>query len=164
MQFPTVPEFSSTPRVSLQRRTLCKSCEPVLSLRGRVESLFPKEPSFGLVFPLHDNEIQTQGSTDKRGVKVYTALPGEELSYRPKGKQGILEEVDITTTFCHSSYNTLQLIVPVSPMRVEPRCSHFRTCGACTMMHINYSNQIQIKQQVLSVFLSAALLNAPRCC
>lgn len=36
-------------------------------------------------------------------------------------------------------------IVSPSPIRREPRCSHFGICGGCHLQHIEYSEQLKIK-------------------
>ncbi len=42
----------------------------------------------------------------------------------------------------------LDLIAP-SPNRVEPRCQHFGSCGGCTLQHVQYSQQLVDKQQLV---------------
>ncbi|WP_299456977.1 23S rRNA (uracil(1939)-C(5))-methyltransferase RlmD [uncultured Microscilla sp.] len=34
-----------------------------------------------------------------------------------------------------------------SPLRIEPFCSHFGTCGGCKWQHLPYEQQLQFKQQ-----------------
>jgi 23S rRNA (uracil1939-C5)-methyltransferase len=36
-----------------------------------------------------------------------------------------------------------------SPMRVQPFCKHFGTCGGCNWQHIDYSEQLLLKKQIL---------------
>ncbi len=38
-------------------------------------------------------------------------------------------------------------IQKLSPNRSEPFCQHFGTCGGCSWQHINYTTQLQYKQQ-----------------
>lgn len=38
-------------------------------------------------------------------------------------------------------------IVTPSPLRVEPRCSHFGVCGGCRWQHLPYGFQLKCKQQ-----------------
>jgi 23S rRNA (uracil1939-C5)-methyltransferase len=38
-------------------------------------------------------------------------------------------------------------ILQHSPQRVPPRCKHFGVCGGCKWQHVNYSTQLQWKQQ-----------------
>ncbi|MEX0994632.1 MAG: 23S rRNA (uracil(1939)-C(5))-methyltransferase RlmD [Balneolaceae bacterium] len=40
----------------------------------------------------------------------------------------------------------LKLLEP-SPRRIEPRCSHADTCGGCTWQHLQYKDQLEIKEQ-----------------
>ena len=34
-----------------------------------------------------------------------------------------------------------------SPLRTQPRCVHFGTCGGCKWQHVDYKGQLQFKQQ-----------------
>ena len=36
-----------------------------------------------------------------------------------------------------------------SPLRVQPACEHFGTCGGCAMQHVNVATQIAAKQRML---------------
>ena len=38
-------------------------------------------------------------------------------------------------------------ILQPSPQRVDPRCSHFGVCGGCKWQHVDYTAQLQFKQQ-----------------
>ncbi len=40
----------------------------------------------------------------------------------------------------------IQLITP-SPMRVQPKCIHFGTCGGCKWQHIDYKHQLEFKAE-----------------
>ncbi len=40
----------------------------------------------------------------------------------------------------------VRLIEP-SPLRVEPRCQHFGTCGGCKWQHLDYAEQLKAKSQ-----------------
>lgn len=39
-----------------------------------------------------------------------------------------------------------QLLIP-SPWRIEPRCTHFGTCGGCKWQHLHYQAQLEQKQK-----------------
>ncbi len=49
-----------------------------------------------------------------------------------------------------------------SPLRVEPVCSHFGTCGGCKWQHIPYEEQLKYKQkQVYDQLVRLGKLNVP---
>ncbi len=41
-------------------------------------------------------------------------------------------------------------IIEASPLRVEPRCMHFGTCGGCKWQHVVYESQLEAKRQTVS--------------
>lgn len=54
-----------------------------------------------------------------------------------------------------------QLVTP-SPVRVEPRCSHFGLCGGCRWQHLPYDMQLKFKQkQVEDVMERIAKVEIP---
>lgn len=44
----------------------------------------------------------------------------------------------------------LTSIIEASPLRVEPRCMHFGTCGGCKWQHVAYESQLEAKRQTVS--------------
>jgi 23S rRNA (uracil1939-C5)-methyltransferase len=59
------------------------------------------------------------------------------------------DTVDISLTKIKSSFleGRVVQIQKLSANRAQPFCSHFGTCGGCSWQHINYSTQLQYKQQ-----------------
>lgn len=41
-------------------------------------------------------------------------------------------------------------IIEASPLRVEPQCMHFGTCGGCKWQHVVYESQLEAKRQTVS--------------
>ncbi len=72
-----------------------------------------------------------------QAVFVALGLPGERVRAR------VVEP--------HRSYAraVVEEVVEASPQRVAPRCSAFGLCGGCQWQMIDYSGQLEIKQQVL---------------
>ena len=59
------------------------------------------------------------------------------------------DTVDVQLTKIKSNFleaNAVK-IKSLSPNRMQPFCSHFGTCGGCSWQHINYTSQLQYKQQ-----------------
>ncbi|MHB8424104.1 MAG: 23S rRNA (uracil(1939)-C(5))-methyltransferase RlmD [Gammaproteobacteria bacterium] len=74
---------------------------------------------------------------DGKTVFIEGALPGEEISFRYLRRRRAYDEAQVLE------------IHRASPHRVEPRCSHFATCGGCAMQHLMPTAQLAIKQQAL---------------
>ncbi len=74
---------------------------------------------------------------DGRAIFIPFSLPGEKV--RTKliiDKKGFARG------------ELLEILEP-SPMRVEPRCKHFTTCGGCHYQHQSYSDQLKAKTDIL---------------
>jgi 23S rRNA (uracil1939-C5)-methyltransferase len=52
-------------------------------------------------------------------------------------------------------------VIEKSPLRVEPECPVFYRCGGCSLQHINYSEQLNIKQSELINCLTKQLNYIP---
>lgn len=74
---------------------------------------------------------------DGKTVFVNGALAGEEI---------LVEIVKRKPSF--DKAKIIEILKP-SSSRVEPDCSNYGMCGGCSMQHISFEEQIQIKQQVL---------------
>ena len=52
----------------------------------------------------------------------------------------------------HAEARVIEVLSP-SPSRVDPRCPHFGVCGGCKWQHVDYTAQLQFKQdQVRDLF------------
>ncbi|MBQ2509595.1 MAG: hypothetical protein II529_02105, partial [Erysipelotrichaceae bacterium] len=40
-------------------------------------------------------------------------------------------------------------VLKKSPHRIKPACRHFKNCGACALMELDYEEQLRIKKQLL---------------
>lgn len=63
------------------------------------------------------------------------------------GAPGDVVNAEITKIKSHFIEAKVASIVSLSANRNTPFCSHFGTCGGCSWQHINYSTQLQYKQQ-----------------
>lgn len=75
---------------------------------------------------------------DGRAVFIPFALPGERLQVQ------LVEEKER-----YARAEIVQILEP-SPQRIEPRCPHFRVCGGCHYQHIDYQEQLRIKEEILA--------------
>ena len=84
-----------------------------------------------------DQDGRGVGRRDGKVIFVEGALAGERVSinvFRSKSSYEVASVVEV-----HRS----------SPLRVEPRCPHFKVCGGCAMQHVDAGAQVAIKQRVL---------------
>lgn len=68
-------------------------------------------------------------------IFVDDVLPGEVI------------EAQITERAKNYGRASLQNIIMESPLRVKPICPLFGSCGGCQLMHLDYSKQLEFKQQ-----------------
>jgi 23S rRNA (uracil1939-C5)-methyltransferase len=92
---------------------------------------------------LLDNiEIETMAAEGKCIAKV----DGLVL-FLQGGAPGDTVQVQLTkikSSFLEGKVTSIQ---KPSPLRTEPFCEHFGTCGGCSWQHINYETQVKYKQQ-----------------
>jgi 23S rRNA (uracil1939-C5)-methyltransferase len=92
---------------------------------------------------LLDNiEIETMAAEGKCIAKV----DGLVL-FLQGGAPGDTVQVQLTkikSSFLEGKVTSIQ---KPSPLRTEPFCAHFGTCGGCSWQHINYETQLKYKQQ-----------------
>ncbi len=84
-----------------------------------------------------DHEGRGIARCEGKAIFIEGALPGERVefsSYRVKPK---FEQA------------TMQALLKASPLRVEPACEFYGTCGGCSMQHLEPSAQVAAKQRVL---------------
>ena len=74
---------------------------------------------------------------DGRAVFVPYTLPGEKVHIR------LVEDKK------HYARGELLGILEPSPIRIKPKCLHFRECGGCHYQHIPYPEQLEAKRTIL---------------
>jgi 23S rRNA (uracil1939-C5)-methyltransferase len=74
---------------------------------------------------------------DGRVVFVEFGIPGERV---------IAEITREDATYIEA---TTVAVLDASPARVIPRCEYFGTCGGCQLQHIDYSEQLKLKTEVV---------------
>ena len=66
------------------------------------------------------------------------ALPTETCTYRIIKKRSHYNEAE-----------ALNILTPFSQQRTTPICKHFNICGGCSIQHMNFTAQMQLKQNTL---------------
>lgn len=85
-------------------------------------------------------DLEAQGVAHTQGGKVVfieDALPGEWV------------QVSVSRSKKHWELGTMLAMRRESSQRVQPRCSHFGTCGGCKMQHLHVGAQVATKQRAL---------------
>lgn len=67
----------------------------------------------------------------------------------PGAVPGDMVHITIRRESRRYSYGEIIEIERPSPHREDPPCPHFGTCGGCTLQHLNYSKQLEIKENHL---------------
>jgi len=65
----------------------------------------------------------------------------------PYGAPGDIANIKIDRKKRSYAEGHIDALVTPSPDRIEPRCSHFGTCGGCRWQHLPYEIQLRSKQQ-----------------
>ncbi|MDE5750555.1 MAG: 23S rRNA (uracil(1939)-C(5))-methyltransferase RlmD, partial [Duncaniella sp.] len=65
----------------------------------------------------------------------------------PFGAPGDVADVKIDRRKKSYAEGHIERLTEPSPIRVEPRCSHFGVCGGCRWQHLPYDFQLRCKQQ-----------------
>ncbi len=84
-----------------------------------------------------DEQGRGIGRLDGNLVVVEDALPGERVSYLPRGSRP------------RRARARLAGVLEPSPDRVEPRCRHFGVCGGCRLQHLDVAAQLRLKESRL---------------
>src|SRR5438093_8799278 len=62
------------------------------------------------------------------------------------GEQG---RVRVTARRANLLRGVVTEVVEPSPLRVEPPCPYFGTCGGCQWQHVDYTGQVKFKHDIL---------------
>lgn len=93
----------------------------------------------GSIVTLEMEKFADRGKSLTRldGYVVFVAgsVPGDTIKARVFKKRKKFAEAAL-----------LEVITP-SPLRTEPKCSYFLTCGGCKWQHVQYDSQLEAKQQ-----------------
>ncbi len=93
-------------------------------------------------------------------IKKY-GINGEGIAYiekKPVFIPGVLVEeiADVRIDASYKNYKTAELkeIVKASPSRIKITCPFYQQCGACTLLHADYDEQLRIKKAILEESLA----------
>jgi 23S rRNA (uracil1939-C5)-methyltransferase len=83
------------------------------------------------------------------GVGIAHADDGKTV-FVPLTAPDDLVDVEITSTEARFDRAQLVSVLSAGPARVAARCPHFGVCGGCDLQHIDYSQQLNIKRELVT--------------
>jgi len=83
------------------------------------------------------SHLPADASGPGKAVFVPFVLPGEKV------------EASVTEEKPGFARARVENLGETSPHRIEPRCPYFKQCGGCHYQHIDYQQQLEIKQEIL---------------
>ncbi len=87
---------------------------------------------------------------------------GNLVVFIPYGAPGDIADVKIDKKKRSFAQGHIEKLVKPSPIRIEPKCEHFGTCGGCRWQHLPYSEQLSFKQrQVFDALTRIAKVDLP---
>lgn len=75
------------------------------------------------------------------------ARVNDMVVFIPYGAPGDIVDIKVDKKKKSYAEAHIEMVVTPSPIRVEPRCEHFGTCGGCRWQHLPYEFQLKCKQQ-----------------
>ncbi len=75
------------------------------------------------------------------------ARVNDMVVFIPYGAPGDIVDIKVDKKKKSYAEAHIEKIVTPSPIRVEPKCEHFGTCGGCRWQHLPYEFQLKCKQQ-----------------
>ena len=94
---------------------------------------------------VYEMEISSYGSDGEGVGKV-----DDFVVFVPYTARGDRILVKILKVAKHHAFGKLERILQSSPARVEPSCAVFGKCGGCSIMHLNYEEQLWLKREKVS--------------
>ena len=89
-------------------------------------------------------------TADSFGGDCVGRLPDGRAVFVPYGIAGERVRIELTTEKRNFARGRIVAILEPSPLRVQPRCRHFEDCGGCHYQHLAYTDQLRIKQDIVT--------------
>ncbi len=78
---------------------------------------------------------------DEKVVLIEGAIPGETVRIKIRSENKNLVQAAVTE------------VLTASPHRIKPPCPYYKKCGGCDFQHMDYSYQVQCKQNIVGDLL-----------
>jgi 23S rRNA (uracil1939-C5)-methyltransferase len=89
-------------------------------------------------------------TTDSFGGDCVGRLPDGRAVFVPYGIAGERVRIELTTEKRNFARGRITAVLDPSPLRIQPRCRHFEDCGGCHYQHLAYTDQLRIKQGIVT--------------
>ena len=90
------------------------------------------------------NDVEITGTTvDGLGISRIEGW----VVFIPKALTGDIADIVITSKKRNHVFGKIAELKKKSEQRTNPFCEHFGVCGGCSLQHIDYAEQLRIKQQ-----------------
>lgn len=96
--------------------------------------------------PVTIESVAAEGKSIAR-VKMRETDESPIVTFIPFGAPGDVADIQIDRKKHSYAEGHIVRMVSPSPVRVEPRCTHFTVCGGCKWQHLPYMEQLRWKQQ-----------------
>ncbi len=77
-------------------------------------------------------------------------LPDGKTIFIPFGIAGERVEVEIVDSKKNFARGRIKRVLRESEKRIKARCPHFMECGGCHYQHLSYTDQLTLKQEIVS--------------
>ena len=105
-----------------------------------------KKKNLPLLKDITIENFAAEGKTVTR-VKLRPEDDSPIVLFVPYGVPGDVCDIQVTRKKHSYAEGRITRLISPSPMRVEPRCRHFGTCGGCKWQQMDYADQLRGKQQ-----------------
>lgn len=92
-------------------------------------------------------QIKAVEITDVAAEGNSIARVNDMVVFIPYGAPGDIVDIKVDKKKKSYAEAHIEKIITPSPIRIEPRCEHFGTCGGCRWQHLPYEFQLKCKQQ-----------------
>lgn len=108
-----------------------------------------RRPEVGRVVELDVSSISAEGE----GIARF----GDYVLFVPESLPGERIEAEVVSTGRRYGRARIRDVPHASPFRTDPACEHFGQCGGCAWQHIEYGEQLRLKERLLRQTLEHAL-------
>lgn len=89
-------------------------------------------------------------TADSFGGDCVGRLPDGRAVFVSFGIAGERVRIELTSEKRNFARGRIVTILESSPRRIQPRCRHFEDCGGCHYQHLAYSDQLRVKQDIVT--------------
>ena len=76
-------------------------------------------------------------------------IHGDKAVFVPAATIGDVVKVSVVKETKEVIFATLEEVTQAGPDRIEVDCPHYMQCGGCSLMHLSYPKQLDLKKQML---------------